>query len=408
MSASSPITVADVDPSPNGKVTNLRIGVFELVEKAVCADTIDKGKDLGYSVDAQYGDYPALIEKYNRLKDQVRNWSRDHIKLVMVDYARTCGIQKFDGTTLMTWTDFLETWSLPYTRQKKPSKELRESVAEVLFGYFMKKKYWNETFEKLFLEKFNWTYTDEHIIDKTQHLGKSKGAKIKTSIAKLIATAKAELIKEVNRAGKRSHGITLNAKLSPSEVMSQGPKKRGAFVCRVDGEVVDLTDIDDKDERPEVTPVTPFTPIKQEKPNILGLTNNGFGSVTVNPHDNTVTLRPEQLGQMMLSWMGGAFPTSQPIMSPGTPMFPYAPSPHSMPNTSTKRPYDEELDERRELKKQKRDAENKTKQLEEQLAKLMVEQERMKKQMAIQRQADKMEHYRVQHKKKCAYFLPFG
>ena len=73
-----------------------------------------------------------------------------------------------------------------------------------LFLFFSRKTYWNEEVEEEFLKRHNWSYNDEHLFNRKSHQGKGCGAKIKSSIAQLIATVKANILKKFNDKGKEA------------------------------------------------------------------------------------------------------------------------------------------------------------------------------------------------------------
>lgn len=278
--------VEDLDADSNANVTNLKIGIYELALEAVSNQSISKGKGRGYLLHIHINDYPKFIKIYNKLKDQVKVWARDHIKLAMVTTAKRVGITLQGDVPLSSWQDLLTAWTSRYTRSKKPSEHFIELMYEVLFQSFAKQGYWNETYEKQFMSTHSWIYTDADTIDHTQHLGKGKGAKLKSNIAKIIAACKAEVVKEVNRHAMNSHGITINGKMTSQEKWAQlkqeiedgGKKKKRSSkraVFRSSGEVIDLSDIVDDEDEDE--PHRTETVAAKEEPNRVGASPNNMG-----------------------------------------------------------------------------------------------------------------------------------
>ena len=295
-----PMTIMDVKAHSSANVTNLSLGIFELPVDAVSAETIERGKDEhGYNTILDYENYAAYIEKCTKCKEQIRTWARDRIKLQMVTTAQRVGITQHGGSPVTKWSDLLAAWTATYNKNEPPPKTLITKMYEVLFCSFNKLGYWNDELEESFLKEFGWTYSDPESIDQTQHLGKGKGAKPKSNISKIISTCKAEVVKEVNRHARRSHGITVNGKKTTKETKEArkaGKKERkNGLVVRQHGEIIDLTDV------PESKPAAQTVVVKKEPssagislPNIGGMggTTNGMGMgmATMDPQTGNLNI----------------------------------------------------------------------------------------------------------------------
>lgn len=317
-----PIDVSDVDPMVTGDVHNLRLGIYELTKDAVSAVTIEANKKkYGYHANLDYTGIATLVPIYNRLKNQIRAWAHGHIRIIMVATAQQQGLVRLNGKPVKAWDDLIAAWS-EHSHGRPPSRKLTEQMTHVLFGHFNTRMYWNETYEKEFMTEFNWSYTDADRMDTKCHLGKGKGAKLKSSIAQLIAVCKSDLVKEVNRRGSRAHGLTLHGKRTREEKAADeanGMKRRKKpFVYRTaDGDTMyDLTDLPDNHVES-----SPDDAVKQEPSgngmgtplqpgNIMGsgipAANqmvNSMGTMSVDPATQMVTMPMafmQQMQQMMM------------------------------------------------------------------------------------------------------------
>ena len=156
------------------------------------------------------------------LKNDAKEWFRNELSKLMVaeiqDQNLTLKIIKNDTTMTVpvrNFEDFLE------KVEQDSSDEMMKIIFEVSHGFFDRKSDWQTVLEDIYMKEFNFQYADI-----STHTHKSKG---KGCFEILCCGEKTELVKRIQRAGKRSHGKYITLELPRRSNGGYKKRKLGMF-----------------------------------------------------------------------------------------------------------------------------------------------------------------------------------
>jgi hypothetical protein len=163
------------------------------------------------------------------LKKDVRAWAREQLKSKMTEIAKTMGSKENTARMLNKDNDIrslaeLKKWRSNPKNQKDALS--RNSIYYALFGHYEECKCNDEELEDLYMKKFNLHYTEDSKKLLHDQCG-LKGYKKKDCIAMNIAMVKAELVKQVQNAGKVFEEEMILTKNRPKRKQTNNSDKRG-------------------------------------------------------------------------------------------------------------------------------------------------------------------------------------
>ena len=175
-----------------------------------------------------------LLELTN-LKNEAKEWFRNELSKVMVaeiqakklklkiiqnDTTREISVRNFD--------DFIE------KVEQDSSDEMMRIIFHVCHGCFDLRDDWQSSLEEQYMRDFNFQYSET-----STHLHKAKG---KGCFEIICCGEKTELVKRIQRAGKRSHGKYITLELPRKHHGGYTKRKLGIFY----DEFVKHVNIDEK------------------------------------------------------------------------------------------------------------------------------------------------------------------
>lgn len=181
---------------------------------------------------ATYGwkeeDFAAILTRMQVDRASASSWAKARIERKIVNNMKEMGVNVSNFTDLRN----------VFKRNKAP--EFAAKLWKGCYGMFDSDGQWELEMEQEFLQFVGWSY-------KCLDDGEKK---LKGCVARAISVKKCELLKALNKAGKRSHGGEISKKRK-SEEINEGTK----FQRRIKGEPLgnfyNLLEGDDKDKKPD-------------------------------------------------------------------------------------------------------------------------------------------------------------
>ena len=169
------------------------------------------------------------------LKNEAKQWFRNELSKIMVGEIQTKKLQfkiiRNDTTReipVRNFDDFIE------KIEQDSSDDMMKAIFHVSHGCFDLRDDWPLTLEEQYMREFKFQYSET-----STHLHKAKG---KGCFEIICCGEKTELVKRIQRAGKRSHGKYITLELPRKHNGGYTKRKLGIFY----NEFVKHVDTDDK------------------------------------------------------------------------------------------------------------------------------------------------------------------
>ena len=196
------------------------IGLNQLPVTAVTGN--DALKVLGSHNTSSKVDIEQAMENIKRDKKRVKTWAKAHVQSKIIDEARKRNIL-VKGEVVVNIPNLCESWATD------GSIENGKKIWYVLFGCFDTHHNWEGELEEKFMTEFKWMYKDIPE-DANKRSRRQKGC-----VAKIISSAKNEIVKLVNEAvsAEKMHGRVITI-TRPTNLVKQAPDKRRIRGCFYD------------------------------------------------------------------------------------------------------------------------------------------------------------------------------
>jgi hypothetical protein len=169
------------------------------------------------------------MQELTALKKDVREWAGEQLKSKMTEIARSMGSNDNtarmlnDDNDIRSFPELKQWWSNPKNQRDTKS---RNSLYYVLYGYYEECKQYDEELEDMYMKKFNLQYSEDSKKLLQDQCGR-KGFKKKGCMAMNIAMVKAELVKQVQNAGKVfEEGMTITKNRPKRRQTNESNKRR--------------------------------------------------------------------------------------------------------------------------------------------------------------------------------------
>ena len=162
------------------------------------------------------------LSELTNLKNDAKQWFRNELSKIMVAEIQTKKLQlkiiRNDTTReipVRNFDDFIE------KIEQDSSDDMMRTIFHVSHGYFDLQDDWQLTLEEKYMSEFNFQYSES-----STHLHKAKG---KGCFEIICCGEKTELVKRIQRAGKRSHGKYITLELPRKHNGGYTKRKLGIF-----------------------------------------------------------------------------------------------------------------------------------------------------------------------------------
>lgn len=209
-------------------MTTVIIRNFFPVDRKVSANFVRGvfGSELLHIQDDDDDEVLQRIETVTALRLDVRRWATMEVQRKMVEAVHQCG-----RSHVTTWKQLVEFW------RKNDISECAAIMWQVCYGSFDARPDWDQVLEREYMSMNNLTYRQPDV-------GGNWDTMPKGCIARQIAGQKNILVKALNNAAKKTHGMQLTISRSAEEITSKNryrKRKKGAcltsFVKGGDGTV---------------------------------------------------------------------------------------------------------------------------------------------------------------------------
>ena len=184
-----------------------------------------------------------------RLKTELRSWANEHIKRLVLSNAKDLNLKIGGKKPVNSWLD-IGKWWCSCTRGDKRAQDTMSYI--VYSGWFKKVKLWTVQLERKFMEENHLAYSTSSLAAAQANCQK-EGVALKGCIAQTIAYVKCDVVKQLQRVGKKAaHGMVIT-KSRPAE---QTRDADGKYVKRNPEEycITIYTDDEEGDDEGESKP----------------------------------------------------------------------------------------------------------------------------------------------------------
>jgi hypothetical protein len=183
---------------------------------------------LGPSLQRNEDAISNLLSQLESLKKELRDWAAGEIRARMLDEARKHKLPVRHFGEIKRW------WAKNFTANDQ------KVIARIAFGIWDDEPGWEYLLEEKYMQLKKWKYkqasvdssapTQESVENKVHQ--RCPSAEPKGFVSRLITNVKGDQVKQLQDAGKKSHGINITISRSSSQITKETKwkkRKKGTF-----------------------------------------------------------------------------------------------------------------------------------------------------------------------------------